>query len=142
MVRKASVMVALAGLAALALSSTAGAGGTVVYAPKDCIKPKVEPKRITLACGDADTLLKHLSWSDWNTEKAKGRGQLWVNDCDPNCSAGSFDKYDAKVKLLNIQTYACGGRTLPMYRRVHIRFPNEAPPHQGNLRSFKLFCNS
>ena len=63
---------AAAGLA-LAFSASAGAGG-VVYAPKDCTTPKVEPKRIVLACGDADTLLKHLGWSDWNADKVTGHG--------------------------------------------------------------------
>ena len=131
---------AAAGLA-LAFSASAGAGG-VVYAPKDCTTPKVEPKRIVLACGDADTLLKHLGWSDWNADKVTGHGQFWINDCDPNCSAGSFDKFKVKVSLLNIRTSTCGGMTVPMYQRAHVRFRGKAPDNADQLRSFKLFCNA
>jgi hypothetical protein len=118
---------------------SAGAQETI-YAPRDCTKPKVEPKSITLTCGDAQTVLKRLGWDEWNLPKVKGQGQLWVNDCDPNCAAGSFDKFDVKVRLLNPKPAECGGQTLPMYSRAHIRFKNEAPPHQNRYRSFKLFC--
>lgn len=140
--KKALIAIAAAGTLALVISASAGAGGTVVYAPKDCTTPKVEPKRITLACGDDGILLKHMGWNNWNADKAKGQGQLFVNDCDPNCASGSFDKYDAKVTLLNIQMYTCNGQTLPMYRRAHVRFPDTAPPQANSFRSFKLFCNN
>jgi hypothetical protein len=140
--KRALIAIAAVSVVALVVSAPAGAGSELVYAPKDCTTPKVEPKRITLACGDAGILLKHMGWNDWNAEKVSGQGQLYVNDCDPNCAAGSFDKYKAKVRLLNIQTYTCGGETLPMYRRAHVRFPGEAPPHPNNFRSFKLACNS
>lgn len=116
-------------------------GGDVVYAPKDCTKPKVEPKRITLACGDGGILLKGLGWSDWNADKVKGRGKLLVDTCDPNCASGGFDKYEAKVTLLNIKPTACGAGTVMMYNRAHVRFPRQNPPKPKGLRSFKLFCN-
>lgn len=131
-----------AGLLAAAVVAPAGAQEDFIYAPRDCTKPKIEPKSITLACGDANILLKHLGWDEWNTDKVKGRGELWVNDCDPNCAAGTFDKYKVKVRLLNPQSYECGGRELMMYRRAHVRFRGDAPPKPNNFRSFKLFCDS
>ena len=133
------IALAGAGIVAATIGAAAGAQETI-YAPRDCSKPKVEPKSITLTCGDAQTVLKHLGWDEWNLPKVKGEGQLWVNDCDPNCADGSIDKFDVKVRLLNPQTYTCGGQTVPMYRRVHIRFKDEAPPHANGLRSFQLVC--
>jgi hypothetical protein len=134
------IALAGAGLLSAAIATSAGAGD-FIYAPRDCSKPKIEPKSITLTCGDAQTVLKHLGWDAWNLPKVKGEGQLWVNDCDPNCAAGSIDKFDVKVRLLNPQTYTCGGQTVPMYRRAHIRFKDEAPPHQNRYRSFQLLCD-
>jgi hypothetical protein len=129
-----------AGILTAAIATSAGAGD-FIYAPRDCSKPKIEPKSITLTCGDAQTVLKHLGWDEWNLPKVKGEGQLWVNDCDPNCAAGSIDKFDVKVRLLNPQAYTCGGQTVPMYRRAHIRFKDDAPPHSNRYRSFQLFCD-
>jgi hypothetical protein len=123
-----------------AATSTASAATDTIYAPRDCTKPKIEPKSITLTCGDAQTVLKHLHWEDWNGPKVKGEGDLWVNNCDPTCYDGSIDRFEVKVRLLNPKPYMCGGQTLTMYRRAHIRFADDAPPHQNSYRSFQLFC--
>jgi hypothetical protein len=133
--------VCLLGAALIAGPAT---GGTTdnVYAPKDCTKPKIEPKRITLTCADDGIQLKGLSWKNWDAPKAKGKGKLLVNDCDPNCAEGDIDRYKAKVTLLNIKSSTCGGRTVQMYRRAHLRFPDEAPPNQNSFRSFQLSCDS
>jgi hypothetical protein len=133
------IALAGAGLLSAVIASSAGAGD-FIYAPRDCTKPKVEPKSITLTCGDAGVVLKHLGWDEWNLPKVTGEGQLWVKDCDPSCAAGSFDKFDVKVRLLNPQPYTCGGQSIQMYRRVHIRFKDQAPPHQNRLRSFQVVC--
>ena len=117
-------------------------GQETIYAPKDCTKPKVEPHRITLTCADAGAQLVKLGWNTWNTDKVKGRGVLRLKDCDPNCAAGGTDRYKAKVKLLNPKVSTCGGQTVMMYQRAHLRFPDEKPPKPKNLRSFRLFCNA
>ena len=81
--RIAGVGVCLVGGALIAGSAT---GQTTVYAPKDCTKPKVEPKRILLACGDAGIELKQMRWNRWNTAKAKGKGKVSIQICDPSCA--------------------------------------------------------
>jgi hypothetical protein len=142
MLKKTLIALTVVGTLALAPAVTAGIDPVgLVYAPRDCTTPKIEPRSITLTCADAGAVLKHLTWSDWGAEQVKGEGQLYLKDCDPNCVSGGVAKYDVKVKVLNIQTYTCAGQTLNMYRRVHIRFKGDAPPHQNSLRSFKLFCN-
>jgi hypothetical protein len=138
--KKGLVTIAAAGVLALVGSSAAGAGG-VIYAPKDCTKPKVEPRRITLSCADDGIQLKRLGWDEWNQDKVRGQGKLLVNDCDPNCASGTIDRYDVKVRLLNPQTYTCGDQTVTMYRRAHIRFKGEGPPNENRFRSFKLVCD-
>jgi hypothetical protein len=138
--KRTLIVLAGAAVACVALLASAGAQG-VVYAPKDCSKAKVEPKRITLACADDGILLKRLSWSDWNLPKVNGKGKLLINDCDPNCASGTFDKYKVKVTLLNVQTYTCGGKTVSMYRRAHVRFRGKQPPNANSYRSTKLFCD-
>jgi hypothetical protein len=131
----------LLGAGLIAAPATGGTSATV-YAPKDCTKPKIEPKRITLTCADVGVQLKKLGWDEWNTAKVKGQGKLLVNDCDPNCASGGTDKYKVKVTLLNINNYTCGGRRLAMYRRAHLRFPDEKPPNKDDLKSFQLNCDS
>ena len=140
--KTALVVAAVAAIAALVLAVPAGAGGGLVYAPKDCTTPKKKPHRITLTCGDASTLLRHMKWSSWGGEKAKGQGAIYINDCDPNCADGTFIGYGAKVKLLNIRTSTCAGQTVDLYRRAHVRFIGEVPPHPRQYRSFKLFCDN
>ncbi len=134
-----------AGALAFAVVSPA-TGGLVepvpqVYAPKDCETPKKKPHRIVLACGDNNALLRHMEWSDWGGEKAVGTGELSINDCDPNCAEGTFIGYGVKAKLKKIKEKTCGGQLVDLYRRAKLRFIGEVPPHAGNLREWKLFCN-
>ena len=136
----AGVGVCLLGSALIAGPASGGTG--TVYAPKDCTTPKVEPKSILLACGDAGIELRKMGWDTWNTAKAKGQGKVFIQNCDPSCAEGGVDKYRVKVTLLNIKNYTCGGQTLPMYGRAHLRYPGKKPPNKNNLRSFQLACNS
>jgi hypothetical protein len=129
-------------VASIAGPATAGLVEPVglVYAPKDCTTPKIEPHRITLACGDSNALLRHMHWDDWNTEKAKGQGELSINNCDPSCADGTFIGYGVKAKLDKIKEKTCGGQRVLLYRHAHLRFIGEVPPHAGNLTDWKLFC--
>lgn len=134
----------LSALSAVAVTTTASAGEGItetVYAPKDCTKPRVEPRRITLACADDGAYLKRLSWEQWGGDTARGAGTLRVETCNPNCAEGPTKSYDANVRLVNPKRTQCAGRTVLMYNRVHLRFPNKKPRDAKDLRSTKLFCN-
>ena len=48
----------------------------------------MEPKRILLVCGDAGIELKQMRWNRWNTAKAKGKGKVTIQICDPSCAEG------------------------------------------------------
>jgi hypothetical protein len=130
--------------AVIATSVPAGAQNPIglTYAVRDCTQPKVEPKSITLTCGDAGAVLKHLGWEAWNLPVVKGEGDLYLKDCDPSCVEGGVDRYRVKVKLLNVKTVQCAHMTLDMYQKAKLRYIGDAPPHANNLRSFGLDCVS
>ena len=136
-----------AGALAVAVAVPASAGLAepvgLVYAPHDCTTPKIEPKRIVLACGDNNAYIGKAKWSEWGGEKAKGEAFLYLNDCDPNCAGGHFISYGAKVKLKDIESDAtCAGQTVDLYTTAKIKFIGEVPPHAGNLKKWELACNS
>ena len=133
--------VLLTAASAVAATTIASAGQTV-YAPKDCTKPKVQPKQITITCADAGIYLQGLNWENWGGDKASGAGTLRVNNCKPTCAEGTTKSYDSNVSLTNPKRTECGGRTVLMYNRIHLRFPNKKPPGAKDLRSEKLSCNA
>ena len=135
-----------AGAMAVAMAPSAS-GGLVepiglVYAPHDCTTPKIEPKRIVLACGDNNAYIGKAKWSEWGGEKAKGEAFLYLNNCKPDCASGRFISYGAKVKLKDIESDAsCGGQQVDLYRTAKIKFIGEVPPNARHLRKWDLLCN-
>ena len=53
---------------------------------QDCIKPVIEPEKITLTCADSGIRLKKLGWDEWNTAKVKGRASCWSAAATPTAS--------------------------------------------------------
>ena len=129
-------------IAAVAVIAPADAQIHQTYAPRDCTKPKQEPKSITLACADSGAVLKHLTWDFWFADEVKGEGDLYLKDCDPNCVSGGTDRYRVKVKLYDIETVQCAGQTLDMYQKAKLKYLGDAPPHANNLRKFPVTCVS
>jgi hypothetical protein len=137
----------LAALATLAAAVALGApaqAGTVpqIYAPRNCTTPKIEPKSITLTCGDAGAVLKHLTWKNWFEPTVKGEGDLYLKDCDPSCVDGGTDRFRVKVKLFDVETVECANQTVDMYQKAKLRYLGDAPPHANNLRKFDVACVS
>ncbi|MFV5996512.1 hypothetical protein ACNPQM_29950 [Streptomyces sp. NPDC056231] len=66
----------------------------------DCFShPQVRPNDFLIACGDGNSILTALRWSDWKPNFAAGRGLNVVNDCQPFCAAGTFHPYPVTVRL-------------------------------------------
>ena len=128
--------------ASVVAATTMASAGQTVYAPKDCTKPKVQPKGITIACADAGIYLQGLNWENWGGHRSSGAGTLRVNNCKPSCIEGTTKSYDSNVSLTNAKRTECGGRKVLMYNRIHLRFPNKKPPGAKDLRSEKLSCNA
>jgi hypothetical protein len=71
---------------------------------RDCPgdKYRVAPRQFMIACGDGNTFLKKVSWSNWGARRAHGKGALWENDCIPNCAEGNFFHEPATVTLTRL----------------------------------------
>ncbi|MFE9453724.1 hypothetical protein [Streptomyces sp. NPDC006739] len=66
----------------------------------DCLWHRnVRPADFILACGDGNSRLTALHWSQWGPSGAKAVGVNVVNDCDPYCAAGRFHPYPVTVRL-------------------------------------------
>ncbi|MEU9479811.1 hypothetical protein [Streptomyces sp. NPDC048191] len=66
----------------------------------DCFwRQNVRPADFILACGDGNSRLAGLRWSQWSPDEATATGVNLVNDCKPNCAAGRFHGYPVTVRL-------------------------------------------
>ncbi|MER5548517.1 hypothetical protein [Streptomyces sp. NPDC002589] len=66
----------------------------------DCTWQKnIRPADFILACGDGNSRLIGLHWSQWNSHGATATGVNMVNDCKPYCAAGRFHAYPVTVRL-------------------------------------------
>ncbi|MET7288003.1 hypothetical protein [Streptomyces sp. NPDC005573] len=66
----------------------------------DCFWQRdIEPSDFILACGDGNSRLTGLRWTQWGRHTAVAEGVNVVNDCDPYCAAGTFHGYRVTVRL-------------------------------------------
>ncbi|MFF4350231.1 hypothetical protein [Streptomyces sp. NPDC001530] len=66
----------------------------------DCFSHgQIRPGDFLLACADGNNRLTALRWSSWGPTSAVARGRDVVNDCDPNCAAGTFHTFPVDVRL-------------------------------------------
>ena len=102
------IAVALVAATAATAAPTPGFLGCKAFvAPKS--KPQVKPAQIIVACGDGGFYLSKIHWTSWSAKGAMGTGLGNANDCNPNCAAGHFHTYPARVSLTAAKT--CHGRT-------------------------------
>jgi hypothetical protein len=72
----------------------------------DCLwKSHVRPGDFMLACGDGNSRLSTLHWSQWGADSAVASGVNVVNDCKPYCAAGKFHSYPVTVRLDHAQSW-------------------------------------
>ncbi|MFE0513509.1 hypothetical protein [Streptomyces sp. NPDC058964] len=66
----------------------------------DCLsQTNVHPKDFILACGDGNSRLVEMRWTEWGATSATAVGVNVVNDCKPYCAAGTFHGYPVVVRL-------------------------------------------
>jgi hypothetical protein len=116
-------------------ADTSPPSGPAVLA--DCVKPSVEPTSLTIACADANFVVDDLEWSSWGGDAAEATGTARVNDCKPDCGAGSFENYEASLTLSRLER--CGGREL--YTEAEIDFVGDAPGGFDNPAREQLVCD-
>jgi hypothetical protein len=64
--------------------------------------PEVRPANYLMSCADANASWKKVNWVSWGAKTALGKGDLYQNDCQPNCVSGHFHTYAAKVVLSEV----------------------------------------
>jgi hypothetical protein len=149
MVRKRTIAAALACsalIAAVAVSAgpaggspTAGDSQARVLFPGNCRTPSFKPRQVTLACADAGFVIRSITWSSWTTRSAGGKGTASVNDCDPNCAAGTFQSYPASVKLITPELCRAGR---PMqFTRIVVTFTGSRPAGFTRTERQHFGCN-
>jgi hypothetical protein len=83
----ASIPVAVTAASAGATVSRTAAQTSIV----PCVgQPVAKPASFTLACGDGNWYLTGLDWVRWSSSVGIARGIDHLNDCTPDCAAGTF----------------------------------------------------
>ncbi|MGA2528010.1 MAG: hypothetical protein ABSG36_02470 [Acidimicrobiales bacterium] len=62
-------------------------------------EPELRPASYVISCADANASWHGVTWTSWGPKLASGAGDLYQNDCNPNCAAGHFRTYQAVVVL-------------------------------------------
>src|SRR6202035_97882 len=107
--RKISVLVAAGAL--VTVPAALGSGAALPKLPTQIGPPgkgdlKAKPASITYS-GDGSAFFagaemsnhrdKPLKWSSWTATGGQGSGFNWLNNCKPNCAAGTFHAFPVKL---------------------------------------------
>jgi hypothetical protein len=104
----------------------------------NCERGKFKPSTVIVTCADANFRVRGISWSSWTGQEATGRGTALVNDCDPNCAAGTFRRYPIRLRAFRPrETGSCVPGSL--FTRLAWRFPQAKPPGPRTGRT-RLLC--
>ena len=117
----------------VAVLGAEASGGKQVYFPNKCTNAKVKPKLVVLGCADFNFYMKHVEWKHWQGPHATGRGDTFVNDCDPSCEQGDFHKYSGELRVHKIKR--CPQDGLRHYTKAKFSFRGSPP--NGYPESFK-----
>ena len=79
-------------------------------------KTVVEPKSYVITCADANSLLVKMHWTWWTPTFATALATYSANDCTPNCAAGKFHNYPARVSFSGTERTKYG----PLYSRLEV----------------------
>jgi hypothetical protein len=59
-------------------------------------QPYYRPSSMVLS-GDSSLALTNVTWQSWTAQSADGTGNVMVNLCNPNCAAGDWQSYPARI---------------------------------------------
>ncbi|PZG82804.1 hypothetical protein C1I97_35080 [Streptomyces sp. NTH33] len=105
----------------------------------DCFfKPRARPDAFILACGDGNSRLSSLRWSQWNGRSAVAKGLNFVNDCKPYCAAGRFHPYPVIVRLDRPEPWKKRPHT-QRFTRLSLVFPAARPDGYQRVETYALW---
>jgi hypothetical protein len=122
----------------LALAAVPAGSAPKTLFPANCDKPTYKPTRIVVACADANNRLARIKWESYGTDAASGTATAVVNDCEPNCAAGTFHHFRAVVTLNKPKD--CG--RYRQFTRLVERFTDETPESFGSKVVERFPCAS
>lgn len=85
----------------------------------------IEPATVDLLCGDGTATATSLSWSQWGSQQAVGRGTVNVVNCVPNCASGHDVAYRVTVTLSDPVRTASGSID---FTRIAVAYNGKGPP--------------
>jgi hypothetical protein len=94
-----------------------------VFFPGDCQTNSFKPKKVQVFCADGGMSIAAIKYASYGSKSAVGSGVATVNDCDPDCASGNFEKYRADIRLSRVRQ--CGD--VPQFTRLRVTFPEGAP---------------
>jgi hypothetical protein len=94
------------------------------------------PTQLVLACADGNYELTKVTWRGWGKPSATGTATASANDCTPNCAAGHFHTYPARVTATALK--ACGKARY--YAKLTITYPGKRPAGFGKRDVHQLNC--
>jgi len=111
-------MKGMTGVAAIVVLVLGVAAAKVAAAPRSVSLPlaygfdgssgwqggQVTPRDIYFGAGGS-LLVRGLHWASWTQKGAVGRGQKWMDNCDPSCAAGRYAKVNADVSLWRVRRH-------------------------------------
>jgi hypothetical protein len=87
---------------------TSSAKPTVPFVLTCAGKLVQRPTSYVVACADANIYFRSLHWRSWGATRAVATGTLVQNNCVPNCAAGKFLTYPARLELYRPKATALG----------------------------------
>jgi hypothetical protein len=129
-----ALLAAAIAVAALAMPASAASPLKVT----NCNKAASSPKLLTLTCGDGNTVLKGMTWSNFGASQATGKGTFTSNTCNPNCAAGKDVSYPVSVKAEGSRK--CKGATV--YAKLTLTYPGTRKPPPSEPRKWFFRCPS
>ena len=55
------------------------------------IPEQQKPELVYFACADGNEGIGKIEWSAWEATGARGVGEYFANDCEPDCASGTFE---------------------------------------------------
>ncbi|MGW1606212.1 hypothetical protein [Streptomyces eurythermus] len=105
----------------------------------DCLWQRTErPIDFILACGDGNSRLTGLHWSEWTPGEATAVGVNVVNDCEPYCAAGTFHAYPVTVRLDGSKPWK-EHPGFERYTRISLTYPGDRPEGYQQVMTYQLW---
>ncbi|MER6531468.1 hypothetical protein [Streptomyces sp. NPDC001508] len=105
----------------------------------DCFwHSSVRPGDFILACGDGNSRLTGLRWTQWGREAATAQGVNLVNDCKPYCAAGKFHGYPVTVRLEHPERWQ-RHPGLDHYTRISLTYAESRPEDYERVTTLPLW---